>query len=204
MSSKFKFTNEPLDELLFSDIQNLNALNASQLGQLIDILLTFLAEGSALLNEIAAFAQEHGVNPAALRNTVRGALFFFRGAVKSNLNPDQIRDDLVAFGVSEEVISLVLAKWKSYNVGLIRSVIGKTLQVNEVVDMEWSFGATASNTELRAVGATYLQLNISLDKGNKTDNETIELSLPQFYDFFREMEAAKRSLDQFGSYLSNQ
>jgi len=57
MSSKFKFTNEPLDELLFSDIQNLNALNAAQLGQLIDILLNFLAEGSALLNEITAFAQ---------------------------------------------------------------------------------------------------------------------------------------------------
>jgi hypothetical protein len=106
--------------------------------------------------------------------------------------------------------------------------------------------AMASNTDLRAVGATYLQLKISLDKGNKTETQSIgwstcshsparsrsltapsltlplsltlslssgwnsntilltELTLPQFYEFLREMEAAKRNLDQFGSYVAKE
>jgi hypothetical protein len=107
-SRKFRFfagEEGTLDELVFSDIGNLNAFSDVQLSQFVSLLLRFLAGeggGSQLLAEVGAFAQEHSVNPAALRNTVRGALFFFRGAVKTNLSAEHLKEDLLAFGKKEE------------------------------------------------------------------------------------------------------
>ena len=84
--------------------------------------------------------------------------------------------------------------------------------------MEWKFGVTAATNDLRHCGNSYLQLRLVLDKGNnrtqtvtmgkmivniKTfqkniNNIIIELTLPQFYEFMKEMERAKSSLDYFG------
>lgn len=39
--------------------------------------------------------------------------------------------------------------------------------VNNLVDMEWKFGVTASTDELRQVGSTFLQLKLTIDKGGE-------------------------------------
>ena len=68
--------------------------------------------------------------------------------------------------------------------------------LSQVVDMEWRFGVTAANDELRGVGSTHLQMRLVLDAGGgKTKTHHMEMSLEQFYDFMREMEKAKSHLD---------
>ena len=37
---------------------------------------------------------------------------------------------------------------------------------NQVVDMEWSFGVTAANSEVAQVGNTFVHLKLMIDKGD--------------------------------------
>lgn len=68
--------------------------------------------------------------------------------------------------------------------------------------MEWNFGVTAASSELEAVGGTYLQLKLVIDKGageegssSREENVLMELTLPQFYEFLASMEKAKTYVD---------
>jgi hypothetical protein len=75
----------------------------------------------------------------------------------------------------------------------------------------------AGSSEFKQSGSTFLQLKLTLNKGHGNEDvymgmykreawrcatiltgDTTELSLPQFYDFLKAMEAAKASLE----YLS--
>ena len=99
---------------------------------------------------------------------------------------------------------------------LSRLAAGQSLTVNQLVDMEWRFGVTAADSDMKKVGNTFLQLKLVLDKGVGTEEVFMgkfynynwlgevfiflftELTLPQFYSFLHQMEKAKASLEYFG------
>lgn len=47
--------------------------------------------------------------------------------------------------------------------------MGQTLSVNQLVDMEWRFGVTASSNEAQRVGSSFLQLRLLVNKGNANE-----------------------------------
>ena len=73
---------------------------------------------------------------------------------------------------------------------------GRTLSVNQLVDIEWSFGVTASTSEMAHVGATFLKLKLVLDRGPGAPPENVfcEVTLPQFYDMLAKFESASAQL----------
>ena len=78
---QFHFTaaTAPPDEQLYSDIQQLNPMSDRQLTELIDVVMGFLsAQTTDLLAALNAFAEKHGVSPAALKGTVRGLFYVCR------------------------------------------------------------------------------------------------------------------------------
>eukprot|EP01103_Thecamoeba_quadrilineata_P020461 TRINITY_DN8790_c0_g1_i1.p1 TRINITY_DN8790_c0_g1~~TRINITY_DN8790_c0_g1_i1.p1 ORF type:complete len:195 (+),score=36.65 TRINITY_DN8790_c0_g1_i1:38-622(+) len=191
---RFRFVEEPEDQV-FADMQTLNGMDGEDVGNLCDIVMDFLAEGKDLMGAVGNFIGERGIkNTASLKNTLRGLIFFIKGCVKAHLTQDQVKEDLQKLGVREDKSSVIVGKWNSHFVELVRAVIGQSLTVNELIDMDWSFGVTASNSELGSVGSTFLQLKLSLEQGQKIP---MELSLPQFYAFLKEMERAKACLDSF-------
>ena len=50
-----------------------------------------------------------------------------------------------------------------------RVAAGQSLTVNQLVDMEWKFGVTAADSDMKKVGNTFLQLKLVLDKGVRTE-----------------------------------
>jgi len=67
---------------------------------------------------------------------------------------------------------------------------------NQVVDMEWSFGVTAANSEVAQVGNTFVHLKLMIDKGDgKVEAVPMELSVEQFYQFIQDMEKAKHIMN---------
>jgi hypothetical protein len=100
--------------------------------------------------------------------------------------------------MDEAHASVIVDKWERNLLGLSVSM-GQTVMANQLIDMEWKFGVTASSSDLKAVGSTFLQLKLVIDKGGgETEDVHMELTLPQFYDFLANMEKAKTHLD----YLS--
>jgi hypothetical protein len=65
------------------------------------IILDFMASGGGqdeLVGDLSEFAEDHGINMGGLKTVVRGVLVFFTGAVKTNLSPVHVRDDMLEFG----------------------------------------------------------------------------------------------------------
>eukprot|EP00057_Strongylocentrotus_purpuratus_P025879 XP_011680353.1 PREDICTED: COMM domain-containing protein 7 isoform X4 [Strongylocentrotus purpuratus] len=171
-----------------------------QFSKLVAVVISFLLEpnkSSKLLGQLDEFADEQGVSGPALRNVVKSLLAVPYSAVRKNLSPSDLKEDFVNLGLSEEKAGYVSNEWKCNLVGLSRSAVGQTLTVNQLVDMEWKFGVTAASSELQQVGSTFIQMKLVVNKGNKTENVYMELSVPEFYSFLHEMEKAKASLEYF-------
>jgi len=64
-----------------------------------------------------------------------------------------------------------------------------------LVGLDWKFGVTASSSELQAVGSSFLQVRLSLDKGGPAPEEVVmEMTLPQFYEMMHQLEMAQAAL----------
>jgi hypothetical protein len=112
------------------------------------------------------------------------------------VNSVHLREDLAQLGLTGPVVDYLPAQWTIHYSTLSTTLIGSTFLVQRLLDMEWRFGVTMSNNEVRRVGTTFLQLKLVLDKGHgQTQDVYLELTLPQFYQFLREMERAKSHLE---------
>lgn len=49
------------------------------------------------------------------------------------------------------------------------------------------------------IGSTFLQLKFVIDNGGVLENKSVELTLPQFYEFLSEMEKAKTYVEFLSS-----
>ena len=88
--------------------------------------------------------------------------------------------------------------WKEGRAEAGQAALTQTLRVNQLLDMQWRFGVTSSNSEIRHLGSTFLQMMLTLDMGNTEKQVRLELTLPQFYEFLAQMEKAKAMCDFLG------
>ncbi len=61
------------------------------------MLLIFV--GSEATDALTSFSVEHKVNPKVLKNTNKGVLYFFTEALKKNMAPVHVKEDLILLGV---------------------------------------------------------------------------------------------------------
>lgn len=102
--SSFFFTKVPPEEQMYTDIKSLNKFDEKAFCQLVDIVFSFLVspkEGTRFMSQVSEFAGEHGVSTNALKNVVKSLLGFFKSALKSNLTPAQVKEDLEHLGKTD-------------------------------------------------------------------------------------------------------
>lgn len=192
--ASFRFTNETPNEQLFTDVQNLNQFNSEQLTSFISIVLTHLISKTQAEAQLEEFAAANGVRVKVLQNTLRGVLYFFQQALKENMAPVHVGQDLTSLGLGAEKAQLLAEQWQTKFSSLAKTMMARTINVNQLTDMQWEFGVIASSSEVKEQGTVYLQLRLSVNKGSSTENTVMELSLPQFYKFLSEMQAAQRMI----------
>lgn len=200
-STTFRFTSEEPDQALYTAVGNLNHFTAEQLDAFTDICLSFLSGAVATADDaVGEFAATHGVKEKALRTIIKGVLGFFGAALQRNMSPAHVEADLVALGLDDDKASATQAKWRESFQSLTAAMVRHTLRVDELIDMEWKFGVTASSDECQNVGSCFLQLKLTIDKGGRGRREEVlmELSLPQFYKFLSEMQVANRQCQPSG------
>ncbi|XP_059140844.1 COMM domain-containing protein 7-like [Physella acuta] len=201
MAATFNFTKETPPDSMFSDFQALNKFQNEPFNQLVQFAFQFLLEPSKsarLMSQLEEFAQENSISVGPLRNVFKSLVSLPNSALKKSLSSGQLQEDLQTLGLSVEKAKEVASHFEANLVALSRGALGQTLLVNQLVDIEWKFGVTASSSELDKVGNTFLQLKLVINTGNGTKNVFLELTLPQFYSFLHEMEKAKASLEYLG------
>jgi hypothetical protein len=65
------------------------------------------------MDDVASFSSKHSIGGTAIKNTARALLFFFKNALRVNLTPQFVKEDLQNFGLSEEKSNLVAQQWKN-------------------------------------------------------------------------------------------
>ena len=127
-------------------------------------------------------------------------IFVLRRAVQQGTQDTKLAQELIDYSVPNEVASFIVSKWKECRTRIATAVVNRTMSANQLVDLEWRFGVTASSDSLDQVGNSYLQMRLVFEVGQGQVQEVImELSLNQFYTFVAELENAKA----FISDLSN-
>lgn len=94
--------------------------------------------------------------------------------------------------VSQSLIST----WDISQKKISKHLVSKIIAKNRLVDLDWSFGVTASSEELDHVGKTFLQLKLTVDcerEGLRT--HFIEMQVDQFYHFLASLEKCRSFLD---------
>lgn len=160
---------------------------------------TELTTVELLTEALTPLAENANTTPDKLCNIVRSLSMLMQGAIKRNLKIETLMEDCDSLGLEETRVKLIGATWKKYFVAISRGVFSQTLSVNPLKDLDWRFGVTAASSEVKEVGATYLQLKLTLDRGDGLRDVFVELTLPQFYDLLHQLESAKQTLDFFTS-----
>ena len=181
------------------DIKQLNALgSADAVGEFCKILISWVISPAVndLKGTVSAFAGKHGISGKIVKACMRGFLVYVQQALQQSRTPTQVESDLKLYGVQHA--QTIGNLWKAHFMALSRSVIAKTLTVNDLVDMQWRFGATASSDELESIGSTFLQLKLTISSSaseGEREQVFMELSLPQFYEFLGNMKKASAAMD---------
>ena len=181
-----------LEAQLSQDLSHLEGLGASQREGLLSLALDFLLDGRGDFQAgLGEFAETHRVDAkTTLKPLVRGLLVFLQGGIRDGLSVAQIEARATSLGLSPEVAAIVGARWQQSSSQMVTSVLARTVAANRLVDMDWSFGVTASSDDCDQVGKTFLQLKLTLDRGDGSGTGTVllELSLDQFFAFLSSME----------------
>lgn len=107
---QFRFTQDAPDQQMLTDFGNLGAFNEEQLGQFVDIIMNFFAgqQAGELMESVSEFSSTHGVNANALKTIIRAVLIFFKGAVRANLTPLYVKEDLLILGMLHFLLYILL------------------------------------------------------------------------------------------------
>lgn len=110
--------------------------------------------------------------------------------------PEKLQESCNKLNIPKNTTSVLIEEWNKNKIQMISSLISKTITSNKLIDLDWSFGVTASSNDCDQVGKTFLQLKLTLDEGNQSLKQIfMELSLEQFYQFLAQMENCKAYLD---------
>lgn len=183
---------------MMEDFQAANAMAVGQLGALASLCLDFVTQRDAdgFEASLGAFGDREGLDVDELRNRATGMLRYFTAAMRETLSPPQVRQDCGVLGMDEEHAAALSEVWGRRSSQISRALLARTVMANELVDMDWKFGVTASTDEAAEVGSTFLQLKLVVDRGNDERRDVfMELTVQQFYQFLAEMEKASSILD---------
>ncbi|CAH2303059.1 COMM domain-containing 7 [Pelobates cultripes] len=189
-----------LPDSVAPDMQNVKQLSGEQVSRLSKVIFSFLKEQEAaeyFTSQLGEFAKDNGISLGPLKSIVKSVLLVLNDALRRNLSAEQLKADFLALGLDEERAGCFADEWSRDASVLTQLVVGRTLSINQLVDMEWKFGVTTASSELEKAGSIFLQLKMVTKRGNKPEPVYVELTLPQFYSFLHEMERAKSSLECF-------
>lgn len=181
MSYSFKFAGntESVEESLQNDIAALNNIDVKKCAYLISSSLSHAAKLATMsMDEVVAqlsmdIAEKLELKSKSLKRVLVSLLNFVSGAIKHNLSVSSVEADLTHFGLDTDHIAVFAKAWNVEYVKLNRSAVQSSLSINEVVDMEWKFGVSASSDSSKKLGTTFLQLKLVIDKGNGTTEDAV-------------------------------
>lgn len=191
-----------VDEQLRADLEGLSALPGDGVRELTTLVLTFLLHPKTtnFQEDLGTIAQKVSMNGGAFKVLVRSLLVFLQNGMHEGWQAAELEAKCANISVSPEATAVILEVWKTKTLQMATSLVSRTIKANQLVDLDWKFGATASSDDCNHLGKTFLQLKFTIDTADSgLKNVFMELSLEQFYQFLAQMENCKSYLEFLSS-----
>mmetsp|Transcript_25271 Transcript_25271/g.58937 ORF Transcript_25271/g.58937 Transcript_25271/m.58937 type:complete len:190 (-) Transcript_25271:189-758(-) len=177
---------------------HVHLLTPEALGPLFELELT---PSDDLAAHLAALLAKASIRPGgdidarcstAQQESIRA---LFCAAALRRLSADELEDSLRLNGLGSNVAAALASAWVEHGSSL-QDTLAHSLPVRTLLDVEWTFGVTASSSEHEAIGNTYVHVRMTVNSGGGVAEYVhFELSLDKFYDFLHELESARAQLE---------
>ncbi|KDO31116.1 hypothetical protein SPRG_04255 [Saprolegnia parasitica CBS 223.65] len=141
----------------------------------------------------SGFAAAHNMNLTPLKHILQDTLAILSTAITGQASSADLVAALLAAGVNEATAKRFGVRWTATS-----HASGRSLQLvhSELIDMTWKLGITTATNLLPSVGAPFVVLTFVLQPRGTSlrSTETLELSLPMFYQFLANVEALQAHL----------
>lgn len=116
--------------------------------------------------------------------------------IKDGIIISKLQNSLLSLNISQATATVMVSCYEKKSSKLTKLLLSRSLVSNKVLDLDWSFGVTASSDDCDQVGKTYLQVKVKVDTGSDGIRDIFfEMTLEQFYVFLAELEKCKSFLD---------
>jgi hypothetical protein len=159
--------------------------------------LVVSASSVDLQEELEKLSSGCSVKPSMLRAAISEMVVFYDLARSKGWASPMLSDHLQSAQVPEAVVGIASEMFGNNQGRIAAASLSKTLKANQLVDMDWIFGVTASSDSCDEVGKTYLQLKLTFEQevGSGGRHMHLEMSVDQFFAFLSSMEKCKQYMD---------
>ena len=151
----------------------------------------------SMQDELEKLAETSGIKASILRGAIGEMVMNYDLARRNGWTTVKLGSHLESNQCPENVASVALKVYGGNQGRITAASLSKTLKANQLVDMDWVFGVTASSDSCDEVGKTFLQLKLTFEQevsgGGKSMH--LEMSVEQFFAFLSSMEQCKQILD---------
>ena len=95
---------------------------------------------------VEAFGSSVGIKAGDARTGTRAFAAFFKACVAKACTPTYVAEDLVLAGLDDDAAAAASEVYGGSYFAVARALLAQSLAVNTLVDMDWTFGVTASSS----------------------------------------------------------
>eukprot|EP01041_Mallomonas_annulata_P011516 gene11516-24083_t len=181
---------------LFELLVKLNDVDDRSLGALTDIVVNFLLEKNSdhFQSSLELYLQDFPLEKGFFKILVRALIIFLEEGISDAWDVKKLEEKCNQYNIDQSKTSVLVLCWKNKSAQITSSILSSILSINELIDMDWSFGVTCATEDCHEMSQTFLQLKLVVN--GRKDNRGVrtlfmELTIEQFYKFLAQMESAR-------------
>lgn len=86
-------------------------------------------------------------NPGVLKTIVKALILFLQRGMREGWSADQLEISALSLGLSQRSGLVLRETWANYSSQLTSTLLSKIISANQLKDVDWSFGVTASTED---------------------------------------------------------
>ncbi|OQR81251.1 hypothetical protein ACHHYP_16622 [Achlya hypogyna] len=141
-----------------------------------------------MANFATAFASAHSMNLRPLKKIIQDTVGILAVSLQAKHSTSSFMAALVVAGMSEATAKRFGAQWEAAPRHQ-RTSPELRLAHAELSEITWKLGVTTGTNLVGSLGTPFVVLTFALLSRGQLTKETMELSLPMFYQFLANMEA---------------
>mgnify|MGYP003385802740 CR=1 FL=1 len=136
-------------EQLIKELNPINELDNEYVEKLVNMVVEFMISknASAFQQSLETFAGYGVLAPSSLKLISRGFIILFEGGMKDGWSATQLHDKCMNMDIDSDKCEVIKAVWSKHSSHMATTLLAKTIAANELVDVDWSFGVTASSSD---------------------------------------------------------